>query len=200
MRLPSQSVSVAMATYNGEAYIHEQLESLASQTLLPAELVVTDDRSSDRTLEVVESFARNAPFPVRIYRNDRNLGFADNFFNAAARCNGDLIAFCDQDDKWLDHKLSVCSEPFRDPEVLVCVHTARLWFGGDKFGDFVPHIKKRQTLPAAVADPLGNYLGFANVIRRRVLEITDNHSRPRHPSIVVDLVYRLDLRESCSNS
>ena len=67
-------VSVALATHNGEPWLREQLESLARQTLLPCELVVSDDHSSDRTLSVVETFAASAPFPVQIVRHHTRLG------------------------------------------------------------------------------------------------------------------------------
>ncbi|MGA8529432.1 MAG: glycosyltransferase, partial [Acidobacteriaceae bacterium] len=117
-------ISVAMATYNGEKYIREQLDSIARQSLLPYELVVTDDGSTDGTLEMVEDFARSAPFPVKIHRNDVRLGFADNFFKAASLCEGELIAFSDQDDVWLEDKLSVCSSHFVDPDVFLVAHSA----------------------------------------------------------------------------
>lgn len=65
-------VSVALATYNGERFLREQLDSLAEQTLLPAELVVSDDGSTDRTVAIVREFAGRAPFPVKLLkRGDR---------------------------------------------------------------------------------------------------------------------------------
>lgn len=98
-------VSIALATYNGAKYIDAQLNSLASQTLLPAELVVSDDGSSDETLTIVRTFALRAPFPVRIVNKKERLGFGDNFLFAVAQCQCDLIALCDQDDVWLPDKL-----------------------------------------------------------------------------------------------
>jgi hypothetical protein len=86
--------------------------------------------------------------------------------------------------KWLPHKLRDCSEPFQDPEVLVCVHTARLWYGDDRLGDYVPYFRTRRILSPAAADPLRNYLGFANLFRRQVLDMADYRQRPRHPNIV----------------
>src|SRR5690349_6672659 len=71
-------VSIAMATYNGARYIGEQLDDLARQTQPPAELVVSDDSSSDGTLAIVERFASKAPFPVRIHSNPRRLGYREN--------------------------------------------------------------------------------------------------------------------------
>jgi glycosyltransferase involved in cell wall biosynthesis len=100
------SVSVALATFNGEKYLQQQLDSLAAQSELPAELVVGDDGSTDRTVEILEDFATRAPFPVRIERNATNLGYEENFLRIASRCHSDWIAFCDQDDFWLESKLA----------------------------------------------------------------------------------------------
>jgi glycosyltransferase involved in cell wall biosynthesis len=101
--------SVAMATYNGGAFLREQLASLGTQTLLPAELVVGDDGSSDDTMKILDEFRVVAPFPVSIQRNDRPLGYGENFIRTATRCSGEWIAFCDQDDVWLPGKLSGCA-------------------------------------------------------------------------------------------
>lgn len=119
-------ISIAMATYNGAQFIREQLESLAAQTLPPCELVVTDDGSTDATLSILDEFARHAPFPVHIHRNEQRLGYRDNFLKAARLCTGDLIAFCDQDDVWMADKLRVVSPVFADTEVLLVVHDATL--------------------------------------------------------------------------
>jgi glycosyltransferase involved in cell wall biosynthesis len=98
-------ISIAMTTYNGARYLAAQLESLAAQRVLPLELVVCDDGSTDDTLSLLEAFAVRSPFPVRLHRNPVNLGFAENFFQAARMCAGDWIAFCDQDDVWLPNRL-----------------------------------------------------------------------------------------------
>ncbi|HJS91190.1 MAG TPA: glycosyltransferase family 2 protein [Steroidobacteraceae bacterium] len=99
-------ISIAMATYNGERYVREQLESLGAQTRMPDELVVRDDGSTDGTVEILRAFARAAPFPVRVYPGECNLGYTRNFLEAARLCTGDWIAFCDQDDVWLPEKLA----------------------------------------------------------------------------------------------
>jgi glycosyltransferase involved in cell wall biosynthesis len=101
----SNRISVALCTYNGERFLSEQLASIAVQTRLPDELVVCDDRSTDSTLSMVREFAATVAFPVRIFENERNLGYAANFEGAIRRCNGDLIALSDQDDIWYPTRL-----------------------------------------------------------------------------------------------
>jgi glycosyltransferase involved in cell wall biosynthesis len=119
-------ISVALSTYNGERFLPAQLESLAAQSRLPDELVVRDDGSHDASREVVEAFAERSPFPVRVLPDDRNLGFAEGFLEVAARCAGDLIAFCDQDDVWLPDKLERCAKAFAEPFVVLAVHSSRI--------------------------------------------------------------------------
>src|SRR5206468_1809416 len=109
----SLSVSVAMATFNGAAYIEEQLADLSRQSILPFELVVCDDGSSDDTLMILERFAARAPFPVRIHRNSERLGYRANFLKCAGLCRADLIAFCDQDDRWASSKLATMVACFK---------------------------------------------------------------------------------------
>ena len=100
------SISIALCTYNGERFLRKQLDSYIQQTRLPDELVICDDGSKDRTLEILEEFAAKAPFSVRIYQNVQNLGWSKNFEKAINLCTGDLIALSDQDDEWLSHKLA----------------------------------------------------------------------------------------------
>lgn len=98
-------VSVAMCTFNGERFLRQQLESIAGQERLPDELVVCDDGSRDTSLEILREFASHARFPVRIVRNEKNLGSTKNFEKVISLCDGDLIALCDQDDVWGPQKL-----------------------------------------------------------------------------------------------
>lgn len=100
-------ISVALATFNGERFLGEQLRSIAAQTRPPDELVACDDASTDGTLAVLERFAAEAPFPVRIQRHPVRLGAVRNFETAITLCAGDVIALADQDDVWHPEKLAV---------------------------------------------------------------------------------------------
>ena len=75
-------ISIALCTYNGEQFLREQLESFTCQRRLPDELIVSDDRSTDGTVSIVERFASQAPFPVALVVNDENLGSTRNFEKA----------------------------------------------------------------------------------------------------------------------
>ena len=100
-------VSIALATYNGEKYLSEQLDSFLHQSLLPDEIVVCDDASSDGTLKILEAFKQKAPFSVKIFRNDTNLGYVRNFEKALTLCKGNVIFLSDQDDVWFHDKIEV---------------------------------------------------------------------------------------------
>jgi glycosyltransferase involved in cell wall biosynthesis len=105
-------ISIAMALYNGERFVLEQLESFVRQTRLPDELVISDDCSGDRGVEIAREFAARAPFPVRILINDENGGCSKNFERAIAACTGDLIFISDWDDVWEPSKLMVTERAF----------------------------------------------------------------------------------------
>jgi hypothetical protein len=107
-------VSIAMCTYNGGAYLGDQLASFVHQTQRPDELVVCDDGSTDNTLEVLEQFGKEAPFPVKIHRNQERLGPTKNFEKAISLCGGHFIFLSDQDDVWMPDKLNTLLQALRD--------------------------------------------------------------------------------------
>ena len=97
--------SIAMATYNGASYIKDQLESFKKQTLLADELIICDDGSKDNTIKIIKSFQKHSPFDVKLYINDKRLGYGQNFGKALSLCSGDLIFLSDQDDVWFKNKI-----------------------------------------------------------------------------------------------
>lgn len=107
---PTNNISVALCTYNGERYLEQQLQSIANQTRLPLELVICDDCSTDSTPAIIKAFAQSAPFSVKYIENEKNLGsekkgITRNFERATQLCSGSFIALCDQDDAWFPEKL-----------------------------------------------------------------------------------------------
>ena len=103
-------ISVAMCTFNGARYLEEQLESIASQSQQPYELIVCDDRSTDDTVAILKRFQAHAPFAVKVILNSQRLGSTRNFDQAIGLARGDLIALCDQDDRWVPVKLERLSD------------------------------------------------------------------------------------------
>lgn len=107
-------VSVAMCTFNGSAYLAEQLDSIAGQTRLPDELIICDDASRDETPRLLAEFASGVSFPVNVVANSKNVGSTANFASAISLCQGDVIALSDQDDVWLPQKLATIERSLED--------------------------------------------------------------------------------------
>ena len=169
-----------MATLDGERFLGAQLESIARQTLAPVELVVCDDGSADGTVALLDEFARDAPFPMRVQRNEERLGVGDNFLRAAALCAGELVAFADQDDVWLEEKLARSVAALEAPGVALVVHACAVVDEELRpVGKAVPAIRR-----ARVADRLeparwGQSPGMAMTFERRLLELFPAERRPR---------------------
>jgi glycosyltransferase involved in cell wall biosynthesis len=103
------SISVAIATYNGEKYLEEQLDSILSQTLKPSEIIVCDDQSTDGTREILEKYQQKGL--IKYFVNDKRLGFIGNFKRAVSLTSPEnYIALSDQDDIWLPSKIQAAAE------------------------------------------------------------------------------------------
>ena len=98
------TISVAMCTYNGAKYIREQLDSILHQTRPVDEIIVSDDGSSDETLEILQKYAKEYPC-VHYAKNSKNKGFKQNFLDTMRQCSGDIVFLADQDDRWLPNKV-----------------------------------------------------------------------------------------------
>lgn len=128
-------ISVAMATYNGEKYIEEQLLSICRQTRKPDEIVISDDGSGDATLEIVErvsasEVACGIDFVV-ITDNPRH-GYCGNFEWAIRHTTGDLIFLSDQDDVWMPEKVErICAVKTKYPEIACVIHNAQMIDGNN---------------------------------------------------------------------
>lgn len=101
------TLSVALCTYQGAAYIAEQLQSMLDQTVLPDEIVIRDDGSQDDTLAICRDIAQTSPVPITILPPGERLGVAGNFFACARACRMDWLLFADQDDRWLPERVAL---------------------------------------------------------------------------------------------
>ena len=117
-------ISVAMATYNGEKFIEEQLLSICHQTRKPDEIVISDDGSKDNTLDIVRRVAqsedaRGIDFVV-VTDNPRR-GCGGNFEWALSHTSGDVVFICGQDDCWLSNKIEEIERIFYNYSDALCV-------------------------------------------------------------------------------
>lgn len=96
-------ISVCIATYNGEKYIGQQLNSILSQLTDKDEVIISDDNSDDGTISLIKSLNDNR---IKIFINDKNnSGYTNNFQNCILKSKGDSILLCDQDDIWFKNKV-----------------------------------------------------------------------------------------------
>jgi glycosyltransferase involved in cell wall biosynthesis len=115
-------ISIALASYNGEKYIKEQVLSILNQTIAEIELVVSDDCSTDNTLTIIKSLAEKDN-RIKLEPSLVKKGVVGNFYAAMQYCQGTYIAFADQDDVWVKDKLE---------RSLSLMHQAEQGFGIDK--------------------------------------------------------------------
>jgi glycosyltransferase involved in cell wall biosynthesis len=112
-------VSIALTTYNGEKYLPVLLDSLLAQTYPHLEIIAVDDRSTDRTFEILQQYSLLHPH-IKVYVNESNLGFIKNFEKAISLCNGEYIAMCDQDDYWLPENIERKVEEIGEYPMIYC--------------------------------------------------------------------------------
>ncbi len=115
-------ISVIIPTYNGSAFINEALQSVFQQTLLPMEIIVVDDASTDGTPALVEKIAQHSPVPLHLLRLEKNSGGPARPMNVGIEAaTGELIAILDHDDVFLPDKLQEQVTTFsRAPHLSFC--------------------------------------------------------------------------------
>ncbi len=100
------TVSIALCTYNGNKFLKKQLDSFLDQTVLPDEIVISDDGSTDNTLAIIRSYIEaNPSIQWNLLQNRHQLGASRNFEIAISACKGDIIFLSDQDDIWNTDKI-----------------------------------------------------------------------------------------------
>ena len=112
-------ISVVMCTYNGEKFVAEQLLSIINQTRPVDEIIISDDNSVDRTIDIVKMILKDITIPFKIIQNNPGKGVADNFLGAMKMASGDYIFTSDQDDIWKKDKVAVfCDKILQDHKML----------------------------------------------------------------------------------
>lgn len=105
------NISICMATYNGEKYIKKQLDSILSQLEKDDELIISDDSSTDKTIEIIKSYNDKK---IKLFEKQNFKSPIFNFENAIKNASGDIIILADQDDIWQENKIQVIKESFKN--------------------------------------------------------------------------------------
>lgn len=126
--MEKEVVTILMATYNGEHYLREQLDSLQKQEYMNWKLIVADDGSTDGTLEILSKFQQECRNSVEIIKNNPPTGSAKaNFMQLLSKADTPYIMFCDQDDIWMQDKVQLTLESMEnietDKNIPVLIHS-----------------------------------------------------------------------------
>jgi len=111
-----EKISVCMATYNGGKFIHYQLESILKQIKNNDEVVIADDSSKDRTIEIIKKFNDNR---IKLFENNKFYNPIYNFEYALKHASGNIIFLADQDDIWCENKVEIISNCLIDYDLVV---------------------------------------------------------------------------------
>ena len=183
--------SVAMAVYNGEKYLPEQLDSILTMLGPQDEIVISYDKSTDNTLRVITDYAQRDP-RIRCVANEGKSGVSGNFTNAAANCRGAYIFFSDQDDVWVGDKINHMISVMEREKADLAIHDGYLSDMALK-----PYPKSLFELNGANVNPLlnfikGRFLGCCMLFRKDamhyVLPFPDNTSDFPHDIFAAILV------------
>ncbi len=143
-------ISILLASYNGEKYIAEQIESILNQTEQNFRLYINDDCSTDNTFKISKDYEKKYPDKIKVTRNEKNSGSAKyNFINMMIEHKDDYIMLCDQDDVWLPNKIEITLKKMVELE--------------KKYGKFTPllvhtDLKIVDTNLAEISESSKNYL------------------------------------------
>lgn len=169
------AISVAMATYNGEKYIKEQLDSILKQLKERDEVVISDDGSSDNTLSIVESYKDKR---IKVIDGPKK-GVKQNFANAIENCTKKYIFLADQDDIWENSKVEKVLDTFEREKCICVVHDCVAFDSDtnkivlDSFYDFR---KSKSGICKNIwkNSYIGCCMAFDSIIKEKILPIPDN--------------------------
>ena len=155
------TIHILLATYNGAKYLQEQLESLAQQKYKKWTLTISDDGSTDETIEIIKAFAKKRQEQIRLLQGPSIGSSTRNFFHLIKQIPVEnkevLYAFCDQDDVWLNNKLVSAvqwhASQLDDPIRLYCGRTQYV---------------NKQLKPISLSSNVGRHASFANALVQNI--------------------------------
>lgn len=127
MAYKGKTISVALAAYNGEEYIQEQLLSIINQSVSPDQIVIADGGSTDNTIHICQQvFREHSNIEHTILSSNHQVQVNENFQRAIEKCKGDYILLSDQDDIWLSEKIERVLECMLDNNVVMAFTNAQI--------------------------------------------------------------------------
>lgn len=176
----SEKVDILLPTYNGERYIREQIDSIIGQDYPNWKLIIRDDASKDRTLQIVKEYKEKYPDKIQIIFDTKgNLGITYNVFELLKYSKNPYIMFCDQDDIWKPDKIKILLRYIRKSEqqnpnqpILIhsdaCIVDAQLKTIHPSFADYIHWDKRKDSLANLIQRNVVQ--GASAIINRKLLE------------------------------
>lgn len=158
-------ISVCIATYNGEKYIREQIISILNQTVPVDEIIISDDNSVDKTIEIIKNIKSDK---IKIFKNNKK-GIMNNFKNSLEKSRGNIIFLADQDDIWMKDKVEKILPLLKKNDLVV--HNAELIDSSGKKMENSDYFKLMNSKKGIIANLIKcRYLGCCMVFSRKILE------------------------------
>jgi glycosyltransferase involved in cell wall biosynthesis len=162
-------VSICSITYNHGRFIQQAIESwLMQKTNFEIEIIISDDKSKDETVDLITEYASKDP-RIKLIANEKNIGMMPNFIQALKACTGDYIALCEGDDYWIDENKLQEQVDFLEQhkDYSICFHKAKL-----VYDDGVPHFYSDINADTPVTTTLydlvkGNYIHTPTCVFRK---------------------------------
>lgn len=110
-------VDILLATYNGEKFLREQLDSIMQQTYQHFRLIIRDDCSSDKTVAIIKEYADRYPGKIVCLSSEERLGVKSNFSRLLKESEADYVCFADQDDVWMPNKVELTLNKLLELEI-----------------------------------------------------------------------------------
>ena len=171
-------ISVCMATYNGEKYVKEQLDSILKQLSENDEVIVSDDGSTDRTRKIIKSFNDKR---IKLFANNSHC-YTSNFENALKHAKGEYIFLSDQDDVWLDNKIDIMTNYLREYDFVISnakIVDENLSVKIESRNEYL-RIRKGFIRNLIKSYYLGCCMAFNRKVLNTVLPFPKNHDLARH--------------------
>lgn len=170
-----EKISVAMATYNGEKYIKDQIDSILKNLNENDELIISDDGSLDSTRKIIDLYNDKR---IKLIDGPKK-GVKQNFANAIQNTTGKYIFLADQDDIWIDNKVKIVVDTFKKNNSTLVIHDAQVFDNENKKILYQSFFKYRNSGPGIIKNIYKNtYIGccmaFDSKIKEKILPIPDD--------------------------
>lgn len=166
MKDVNNKISVAMATYNGEKYIYEQIRTILANLDDDDELVISDDGSKDKTIQIINDFNDKR---IKLISGPQK-GLVKNFENAIKNTNGDYIFLTDQDDLWTEDKVKKVMKCFEDNNYILIQHDAVIIDGKENVM-YESFFKKRKVKTGIIKNMIKNsYHGCCMAFKKELID------------------------------